>query len=198
MTVLHIFGRVLGIIDTFVKWTAGGALLFITATLFLNAMGRSFLNASFIGGEELSRLLTVWLTFLAASVLIRNRGHVAIDVLARVVPGSIARVLQIIIGMVGLITMIYLTWRGWQFADRILSTGQVATTIDAPKGLFYLPIPVGAALMSLGFLYVILEAIIIGAPAVDRTSPEGAQIAKPARRSENGNGNSNGNGDGES
>jgi TRAP-type C4-dicarboxylate transport system permease small subunit len=77
-------------VEAVVSWGSGLALLGATLTIFFNASGRYLIGWSFLGGEELARLLTVWITFVGTFVLVRQEGHVNIDLLLRAVGPQIA------------------------------------------------------------------------------------------------------------
>ncbi|HSG66158.1 MAG TPA: TRAP transporter small permease subunit, partial [Gammaproteobacteria bacterium] len=78
--------RVLGAIDRIVRVLVVVALLAMTAALFLNSIGRSVLNVSFVGGPALGRLLVIWLTFLGAYLAVRSGTHIKVDVVQRLFP----------------------------------------------------------------------------------------------------------------
>lgn len=156
---LRIARAVLGALDVVVRTAAGIALLVVTFTIFLNASGRYTLGMSFLGGEELARLLTVWITFVAAYSVLRSDGHVSIDLVLRVVPDGVQRVLRGVTAFIGTLTMAYLTYRAYQLSAFSLGTGQMGTTLPVPRGLFFLPVCVGAALMSVAFAEKLVRAI---------------------------------------
>ena len=148
-----------GVLDVIVKWIVGGALLLMTAVLFVNAIGRTFLSMSFVGGPALGRLLMIWLCFLGAYLLVRTNGHVAVDIAARAVSDRIYRWLNVVIGLVGAVTMAYVGWLGYLFTARRFAFGQMDPMLEVPTGLFYLPIPIGGFLMSAAFLMEVVKAV---------------------------------------
>ena len=148
-----------GVVDVIVKWIVGGALLLMTAVLFVNAIGRTFLSMSFVGGPALGRLLVIWLCFLGAYLLARTGGHVAVDLVSRAVPDRGYRWLSLVIGLVGAVTMGYVGWLGYLFTARRFAFGQMDPMLEVPTGLFYLPIPIGGFLMSAAFLMVAVKAV---------------------------------------
>ena len=151
--------RALTVVDRTVSIASGIALLIVTLTIFINATGRYTLGISFLGGEELARLLTVWITFLAAYSMLRHDKHVTIDLVLRVVPEAVQRVLRGAVAAVGLVTMTYLAVTAWQLCAFSFGTGQMGTTLPVPRGLFFLPVLVGAVLMAVAFLEKLLRAI---------------------------------------
>lgn len=164
---------VLGAIDRVVGVAGGIALIIVMLTIFVNASGRYLLGVSFLGGEELARLLTVWITFVAAYVMLREDRHVSIDIVLRLVPPGAQRVLRGLAGLVGTVTMAYLTWRGWQLSAFSFGTGQMGTTLPVPRGLFFLPVAVGAGLMTVAFAEKFVRAIT-------NTLPPLPLLAEPA------------------
>jgi len=151
---------VLGVVDIVVNWIVGGALLLMTAVLFLNSVGRTFLGTSLVGGPALGRLLVIWLCFLGAYLLVRRNGHVAVDIVARLVSERTARRLAVATGIVGAATMGYIAWLGYLFTAKRFAFGQIDPMLDLPIGFFYLPLPIGGALMAIAFLVVAAKAAV--------------------------------------
>ncbi len=178
----------LGSIDRIVSVAAGIALLIVTFTIFLNATGRYTLGATFLGGEELARLLTVWITFVAAYTMLREDGHVSIDLLVRVVPIPVQRTLRGIAAFIGTITMGYLAWRAYELSAFSFGTGQRGTTLPVPRGLFFLPVFIGSVLMTVAFLEKLVRAITNTLPPlpalaeIDETPPPEEVFAAPGER----------------
>jgi TRAP-type C4-dicarboxylate transport system permease small subunit len=162
MKLIDTMDSALGFIDTIVKWIVGGALLLMTLVLFLNALGRTFFSASFIGGPALGRFLVIWLCFLGAYLLVRSGGHVAIDVVSRAVSDRAHRWLTVVIGIIGTVTMSYVGWHGYVFTAKRFAYGQMDPMLNVPTGFFYMPLPVGGFLMAVAFLFVALKAGLVG------------------------------------
>lgn len=148
----RMFDRVVGNI-------AGLLLLWVTFVVFTNAVARYSFSVSFLGGQELSRLLTVWLTFLAAYPMVRNDGHVTIDLLLRAVPPTVQRIFRGLIALLGTITMFYVTIMAWKLVVHSFNAGQTGTTLPVPRALFFLPLLIGSALMTIAFAEKLLQSL---------------------------------------
>ena len=170
MSILGLVDRALGTIDIVVRWVAGGALLVMTIVLFGNSMMRFLFSISFVGGAELGRLMVIWLTFLGAYLVVRKNGHVAIDILLRVVPDRVYRWLQIAVGLIGCATMGYVGWIGQNLAEVIYASGQMSGTLPVLRVVFYLPVPIGGYLMAIGFLHLTAKAVLEGVVRPDETA----------------------------
>ena len=148
--------RFLSLIDVTVGWFAGLSLIIITLILFTNSMARYFFGFAIIGGEELARYLMVWLTFLGSYLLVRVQRHVAVDVLARLLPARLSRNLDIGAGVLGAVTLGYITWFGWDLASFIMNTGQMMSSLPIQRGWIYMSIPIGCGLMTLAYIAQVL------------------------------------------
>ncbi|MBK3734183.1 TRAP transporter small permease subunit [Azospirillum brasilense] len=146
--------------DLLAKAFVGLALLAITLTLFVGALGRYALDFSFVGGEELARYLMVWMTFLGSYVLVREQRHIMIDIVLRMVPPPVQRWIAVLIGTVGLVTMLYITKYGYALAERMLTGFQMSPVLPIPRGLLHVSLPLGSALMAMAFLHMALSHLL--------------------------------------
>ena len=166
------FERLLGAIDAVVRRFVVLALLSMTGVLFLNSIGRSVLNLSFVGGPAVARLLVIWLTFLGAYLAVRSGTHITVDVLQRLLSERALRRLSVPIGLCAAATMGYVTWLSALFTQTRFAAGQIDPMLEIPTALFYLPVPVGAGLMTLAFLQAALNNALGDADAAPRPPPD--------------------------
>ena len=96
---------------------------------------------------------------VGAYLLVRTNGHVAVDIVSRAVSDRVYPWLNVVIGLVGAVTMAYVGWLGYLFTARRFAFGQMDPMLEVPTGLFYLPIPIGGFLMSAAFLMVVVKAV---------------------------------------
>ncbi|PZX36757.1 TRAP-type C4-dicarboxylate transport system permease small subunit [Roseinatronobacter thiooxidans] len=146
-------------IDATVDFICATSLLAVTAVVFFNAMGRYLFSFALVGAEELARLLTVYLCFFGAYVLLRRDGHVSVDIITLVVPAGLLRLLRGVVGMVAGVTMLYLAWYSWQLVGFSMRTGQQASTLPVPRYVFFLPVAVSASLMVVASVDKVVRAI---------------------------------------
>ena len=160
MKLINAIEAALGVVDVIVKWIVGGALLLMTAVLFFNSIGRTFLSLSFVGGPALGRLLVIWLCFLGGYLLVRTNRHVAVDLLANAVSDRVYRWLRVVIGIIGAVTMAYVGWFGYVFTAKRFAFGQMDPMLEIPTAWFYMPLPIGGGLMTIAFLFGALKAAL--------------------------------------
>ena len=163
------FERALGTVDVIVRIIVVTALLSMTAVLFLNSIGRSVLNVSFVGGPALGRLLVIWLTFLGAYLAVRSGTHITVDIVRRILPERFVGRLTIFVGLFSTVTCAWVAWLSATFTWTRFASGQIDPMLEIPSALFYLPVPIGAGLMTLAFLQVAMKACA-GADGTDGTT----------------------------
>jgi TRAP-type C4-dicarboxylate transport system permease small subunit len=66
-------------------------LTLMVVLIFSNVVGRYALNAGFAGGEELSRLLFVWLVFLGAILALQRQAHLGVELVQARLPRRLRR-----------------------------------------------------------------------------------------------------------
>jgi TRAP-type C4-dicarboxylate transport system permease small subunit len=159
MFIIRWINTLLSVLDRVIGWSAGICLLIITGVLFVNSMARYFAGIAFIGGEELARLLMVWLTFLGSYLLVRIQGHVTVDILPQVMPPLGLRILIIAVGLVGAVTMVWVARIGWDLAIFIMSTDQMMSSLPIRRGWLYFSIPIGTGLMAVAYAMQVLLAL---------------------------------------
>jgi TRAP-type C4-dicarboxylate transport system permease small subunit len=151
--------RIMNMVEAIVSWGSGLALLAATLTIFLNASGRYLAGWSFLGGEELARLLTVWITFVGAFVLVRREGHVNIDLVLRAVGPGLQRLFRGMGALLGIAVMIYIASAAYDLTAFSFRSGQMGTTLPVPRALFFLPVLVGSVLMIVAFAEIFWRAV---------------------------------------
>lgn len=110
-------------------------LVTMVVMVFGNVVLRYAFNESILVSEEVSRWAFVWLTFLGAVILLRERGHMNVDLALRVLPQWGERGCLILSQLLMLACSGLFLWGSWQ---------QVQINLNVPSpvtgwsmGLFY-------------------------------------------------------------
>jgi TRAP-type transport system small permease protein len=128
-----------------------GALVGAIVAITLAAVWwRYVLNAPLAWPEQVSRILFVWITFVGAAVLYRERLHVAIDMFMAPLPRAGRRgvgwAIELLILAFNLVLFIY----GLKLSLDTLD--QTFGALDITPASFYFAAPVAAGMMILYFL----------------------------------------------
>lgn len=122
----------------------GGAV--IVGSLILGVFFRYVLRDSLSWADEVAMFCFSWIVFLAAALLVRESGHVRVELIENYLPNRAARALRMFIDLLILITGIYLVWTGWNFM--MLTVGQLSPAVRYPIWTRNLSLPVSGLLMA--------------------------------------------------
>jgi TRAP-type transport system small permease protein len=124
-----------------------GAIVVITLA---SVWWRYVLNAPLAWPEQVSRILFVWITFVGAAVLYRERLHVAIDMFMAPLPRAARRAVGWAIELLILAFNFVLLLYGLKLSVDTL--GQTFGALDITPASFYFAAPVAAGMMIVYFL----------------------------------------------
>jgi TRAP-type transport system small permease protein len=126
------------------------AVILFTAMVVVTTMGvfyRYVLNNALPWAEEADRYLFIWLSFVGASITMRHKAHIAVDLLLRYVSPARRRHLTLLAqGCV----LVFLTVVFWASLPVIELTSETrATATDIPLSWVYLAAPTGCVLIAI-------------------------------------------------
>lgn len=122
----------------------------ICFAVFFQVISRFILKVPLSWTEELSRFALIWLTFIAASVSLRENGHFAVDVFSHKLSPKGRTYYQIAILLIMLVYLSTLLYTGLQLIP--IAHMQESAALDVHMSYVYLAIPCGAVLMIINVL----------------------------------------------
>jgi len=99
---------------TLIQMLAVICLVTMVVLVFGNVVLRYGFNESILISEEVSRWAFVWLTFLGAVVVLRERGHMGVDMAIRLLPSRGERGCLIMSQLLMLFCSGLLVWGSWK------------------------------------------------------------------------------------
>jgi len=133
-------------IDKFIEWLSIILMSFMLLLTFANVVGRYVFTKSIFFSEELARFLFVWVVFLGAAIIIKDKGHVAVTFLSeRLKSRKSGKLLEIFIGICGFI-FITIVFIGGITLSRSMNLYK-SSALQIPMGYVYYVIPIGAGIM---------------------------------------------------
>jgi C4-dicarboxylate transporter, DctQ subunit len=148
----------------------GVALAVTSVLLFVNVVLRYVFHAPLAWAEELTMYAMVWIVFVGGSVVVRTRGHIAVDVLPLMLSRAGNRALAAAVRVAGLVFLAVFVWYSLEHTLRVRASGQVMPAMLAPMWLAYLAMPVGGALMTMRMLQGLVRMLSggdDGRPSID-------------------------------
>jgi TRAP-type C4-dicarboxylate transport system permease small subunit len=136
----------------------------------LEVISRS-VGETIVWTEELSRWCTIWMTFIGASVILRERGHIRVEYFISISP-RIVRILMTLLGEAAvLFFLIFFTIIGWNVAVEALRVqGDI---ILIPKFFPKVALAIGGGLMVIHQVHHILRHFIPDQMAEKRSPANG-------------------------
>lgn len=111
------------------------ALALMVVLVLGNVVLRYVFNTGITVSEELSRWLFVWLTFLSATVAMKEHGHLGVDMLVRSLPDA-GKKAALVVGQLLMLWVCWLLTSGsWQQVQINLAVS--SPTMGLPMGLVY-------------------------------------------------------------
>jgi C4-dicarboxylate transporter DctQ subunit len=132
---------------------AGIILVFIMLSVCLEVVLRYFLNRPQMWVTEVTEVLLLYITFLGTTWLLRQEGHVKVDIiLNRLKPKAIA-LMGIVSSAIGIFVSVTLTVSGFQLTWDYLQRGiYTPTAMEIPVSIIIVIIPVGSLMLLVQFL----------------------------------------------
>lgn len=154
------------------RWGVVLLVATITVIVALGVFFRFVLNNSLPWTEEVAKFVMVWLAFIGAPVVLKEGGHIAIDVVPTRLPSPLGPLLMMLIQVIVMVVLGVLVFQGWALAWNALP--QLATTVDVSLFYIFLAVPIGSALMLAVSLELLLRQVAAlgssGAPPSESAS----------------------------
>lgn len=154
---MKLLKKVDGYLDKFFRvlyYIAGYLLMLLLAVCAANVVTRTA-GHPLAWADELQRFIMIWMTFLAAPVLIVKKEHLVVDLVATFVRSEKARRIMYLTGnLILLVFVVYFTGPCIELVAKNMIAKSAAMRI--PMGYVYLCMPVGMILCAVGQLKNIL------------------------------------------
>jgi C4-dicarboxylate transporter, DctQ subunit len=145
---------------------ASAALLMFAATglVFANVVLRYVFNYALSWGDELITYGLLWLIFVGGGIAARQGAHVSMEVLLTLLSARAQRYNAVFVNVTCSLLSAVVAVLGWRLAAAVGDVGQLGAASGVPMFWVYLAVPVGCALMVLGFWQAALARLRDGPP----------------------------------
>jgi len=128
------------------------AIIVSSLLLFVNVVMRYIFLLPIYWAEEFVRYLMVWLIFIGASQVTLWGGHVAVDMVPRILSKRGNAILAFFVNVICILFCGLLAYLSIKQMMRVKGAGQISPALEIPMWIAYLSIPAGAILMLLRFV----------------------------------------------
>jgi|TARA_B100000959_G_C14961043_1_gene615782 C4-dicarboxylate transporter DctQ subunit len=129
----------------------GGTMLFTSLLLLVNVVMRYLFHNAIYWAEELVRYLMVWLIFLGGSQVVKHEGHIAVDVVLRILSPCLRKAADCVLDLVGIAFCLVLAYFSYIQTERVFMAGQVSPAMEMPMWLAYGAVPTGSLFMAIRY-----------------------------------------------
>ncbi|SHI56554.1 TRAP transporter small permease [Desulfosporosinus lacus] len=146
---MQFLSRIDRIIQAGLKWTLIILMIAITLSVAWGVFTRFILQNAATWTGEFSGFSLVWITFLGSAYAVYQKTHIRFESLFDMLPKSIGLVIQTIFNLSMLAFFAIVMILGFNLSIGAMSAETVSLPIT--KGIAYLVLPIGSAIMVIGF-----------------------------------------------
>jgi C4-dicarboxylate transporter DctQ subunit len=131
-------------------------LALVTAIVFYGVINRFILKSSLSWSEELSRYLTIWATYVGASLGVRQGAHIGVEAFVDLLPKKARSYTNLLTYLASFVFVVFITITGIDYSLKLF-TRQLSPAMRIPMGWPYLGVPVGTGLMAVRYLLLLIQ-----------------------------------------
>lgn len=142
-------------LDKTLYWISVLLFALLVCIVVWQVFTRQVLAAPGTWTDEGARLTFVWLGLFSSAFLFGERGHIAVEVVARKFPPKSERWLAVVVQLIVLFfALVLLVWGGWRASQNAWT--QNLSALPFTFGQMYLALPISGILMSFYSIYYIV------------------------------------------
>ena len=150
-------------LDEWLAKTESGFLVFLLFLMVFLAFGqvllRNFMDSGLLWTDLFLRQLVLWVGFLGASLAVRERRHISIDVLPQFIPASYRPFVQILVNLCTGLVSVFLTLAAWKFVQLEIEFPTILF-LEIPAWIFQTILPFSFAVISLRYFLHVFDDLI--------------------------------------
>lgn len=146
------------VLDKLLYWIVVALFALMVVVVVWQVFSRQVLGSPATWTDEGARLSFVWLGLFASAFLFGERGHIAVEVLARKFPAGAQRLISILVELLVLaFALVVLVWGGWRASQN--AWNQTLSALPFTSGQMYLALPVSGVLMAFYSVFYIVGLV---------------------------------------
>ncbi len=156
----RLLGRLVDLLSRGSLAITAGLVVVLALMVGIGAISRYAIARPIPMVDEFGAYMLVAITFLGAGYVLREKGHVRVDIVVRLLPRRVAAWLTVATDLISIVGTILLTVLTAQVVINAFRVGnRVIGTIEIPLGPVQLLMPVGLSLLLIQFLYVLSTSV---------------------------------------
>ena len=144
--------------DLWEEGVMGGGVMFISALLFLNVIGRQF-GHSIISAEELAYMAMLLITFFGVSYATRKGRHIRMGAILELGPQKVKKIMVFIEGIVGGGLLFYISYLAITYTIHLMNTGRTTQALLWPYWVFSIWLEIGLFLGGIHYIRTFIKNV---------------------------------------
>ena len=146
-------GKVIDVLEDVMAAIAALLLLVMMVATVTKVVGRTLFNHGILGIDQLSGTMMVYVAFLGAAWVLRNEGHITIDILTSNLSEKRQRTLGIFSSIIGAIACFSVAYFATVATGLSIRRGvMVAAELEIPRAINLWVIPFGCIVLGIEFI----------------------------------------------
>lgn len=141
--------KILGFYNKFEEYLLVGSLVVTVFIIFIQIIARYVFNSSLSWSEELARYIFIWQIWLGASLGVRERKHIRIEIIFDIFKGKRKQYVDGLATLIWIALCIFLTVSGTQLTLNLFRLHSLSAALRIPIYFIYATLPVSCLAMSL-------------------------------------------------
>lgn len=155
---MNIFSKTLEKLSDFLKIIGGIALVIMMLLTVVDAVGR-YLKYPIFGSIEIIGFLAAIVLTAALPYTYKLDGHVAVEIVTRLLPPKLQTFIEIIIRILSLALFSFISWQMFLYGQDLYRAGEVSMNLRFPLHYLAFLIAFGLLIFSITILEAIFENI---------------------------------------
>lgn len=148
------FGQALALCNRVIMFLAALALIAACMILSYSVLGRALFHSANYWQDEAAVFLLVGATFMTASYVQGQRGHIGIEAFVGLMSPLANRIRLWLVDLASLLFCSFFAWKSWTLTHEAWVDGQVSNSMWSP------PLAIPYALMAVGMTLLCLQLLL--------------------------------------
>lgn len=152
--------------DNIEEWALALLMGVMACIVFIQVVFRT-IGGSLPWSEELSRYMTVWITFIGVSYGVKKKAHIGVEAFTLMCPKNIRRLINFIVIIICAVFCVICIKYGVDIIMKQIAMKQVSPAMRVPMWWAYLGIPVGMTMAFLRYVEAVFDLFASGRADAD-------------------------------
>lgn len=155
-----ILGKLSTTLDKIARIFTQLSVFVMVVVVLLAVFMRYIMRNPLIWGDELSRYCLVYMTFVGASVALKDRAIAAMELIVEKLPAKIGKIVSILVCIIMIALLSFLFYYSMQLLFENSVKNQISPGLQMPMSWAYFSMPLGLGLMIIQAVFLLIEETI--------------------------------------